>query len=573
MKIDTISVNEFSTQEEYPGYEIESNGETRLLYGPNVSGKTVTFCAVAHAILHHSMGIDVGSGSSVEIEFTDGSVLHRGQPRTTFSTERHDSESENVKDRLTEVIGHRPTLAAYFLHSNTEKLPLGQLPKEQILDVARGVTVPGVQDEIADIRSDLHDTREDLNETLEDREEKEEEIEDVDGRIQRAQQKNEVAEKVVRLGNTGELEEIRDTLERRDELTEELESLLDEQRELESDLEDAEDRLEELEHNLHEPTDLLIEAISESEACPVCETTVPRDIVEERDADGSCPLCGIERSIESYRDGFEEANQTAVEEIDDTRAEVERLEERLDEIGDEIEDVQSQKPALSELDAETRQRLEAHDRQLSAVVDAAREDRDATADRLVELREKRERLERQLDDLDDDREELRETADALRNEIAELESEARDGISEFTDTWRRVLEEMTGTIRREIDLRREQGVIVGGTPRRVYGEGKLSDAERQLLNLSFAIAVNQQADADRVALDTLIIDEPFGHFDETVREEVLEYVLADDDRQYIFTSSDEAVAATLGPDRRDTLETDNDEQWNISDFDDEKKAA
>lgn len=138
MKIERINVSEYSRTDEYPGVEARPEGETTLLYGPNVTGKTVTFCALSHAVLNQEnkhKTVKPGHGSSVGIDFTDGSQLHRGSPETTFRTDRHEAVSENVETRLYEVLGNRPILRAYFLHSKTDELPLSKFETDEILDI------------------------------------------------------------------------------------------------------------------------------------------------------------------------------------------------------------------------------------------------------------------------------------------------------------------------------------------------------------------------------------------------------------------------------------------------------
>ncbi|ERH13836.1 MAG: hypothetical protein J07HB67_00089, partial [halophilic archaeon J07HB67] len=51
MKIETINVANYSRNDEYPGIETRPDGETHLLYGPNVTGKTKTFLALSHVVL------------------------------------------------------------------------------------------------------------------------------------------------------------------------------------------------------------------------------------------------------------------------------------------------------------------------------------------------------------------------------------------------------------------------------------------------------------------------------------------------------------------------------------------
>ncbi len=124
---------------------------------------------------------------------------------------------------------------------------------------------------------------------------------------------------------------------------------------------------------------------------------------------------------------------------------------------------------------------------------------------------------------------------------------------------------MTETIRRGLDITSGGGIQVGGSSPRDYGPEDLSTSERHVLNLAFAVAVNETVDSDRAALDTIVIDEPFTHFDEDVREEVLSFVLNDDDRQYILTSADPFVSDEVSDSRQQRLER-TDVQWELGDI-------
>jgi len=562
MKIETINVANYSRNDEYPGVETRPDGETHLLYGPNVTGKTKTFLALSHAVLGSQMDTRPGKGSSVGVGFTDGSHLHRGSPKNTFETDRHDSKSENVESRMNEVLGRRPILQTYFLHSNTSELPLSRLGVDTVLDIVRSVTVPGVQDEIAEKRREMGQREDERNTVVSEQQEVDGEIEEVDSEIDSIEAERDAAENVVRLGNTGELETIRDALEEQDTAAAELDSLLAERDEVEEELQDVKSSREELQEDLHEPLSQLKSTVAEDEHCPVCEENVPRSTVDDRVDANQCPLCGLENSIEGYLGRFENLKQAAESQIDGTNERVGRLNEQLDELDEEIEAVRSDQPDLSEFDTAVRKRLEAHDRELSAVIDAARDDRDAAVDRLDQRRQQRQELSTRREELEDRRERLGNEIERLRDEISELEGEARDGISEFTETWHDLLEEMTETIRRGLDITSGGGIQVGGSSPRDYGPEDLSTSERHVLNLAFAVAVNETVDSDRAALDTIVIDEPFTHFDEDVREEVLSFVLNDDDRQYILTSADPFVSDEVSDPRQQRLER-TDVQWEL----------
>jgi DNA repair exonuclease SbcCD ATPase subunit len=572
MKIDTIQVNEFSTQEEYPGVTTEPNGETRLLYGPNVSGKTVTFSAIAHATVHDAMGFNPGAGSSIDVQFTDGTHLHRGYPETTFETGGHDTESENVQTRMDQVLGPRPILEAYFVHSDHEKLPLTAFDTERTLDLVRSVTVPDVQGKISTLREKQHERERELTTVRGKREETESRIESHNAEIEEIDSERETAEKIVRLGNTGQLEQIGDALDRRDEVAAELEELFAKREEVESKLREVSERHEDIKNALADPGSQVLDAVSD-ETCPVCEQTVPEASASERLEEGECPLCGLDRSINSYRDQFVQEKQDAHGQIDDVREQKEELEARLEELDTEIEETRSERPELSEFDAETMRRLEEHDRELAAVVAAARKERDNAKKRLDRKRNERDRTEERREEYQRREKEIGDKIRDLKTKISKRQKEARDGVEAFTQIWRNVLEEMSGTIRREIEIRSEDGVVAGGDPERVYNREKnnLSQAEEQLLNLSFVVAVNEAVDSDRAAFDTLFLDEPLARFDETVRDEVLGFILNDDTRQYIFTSSDEAVSEQVPDTMQQRLEKNDDAQWELGDL--EEKSS
>jgi len=554
MKIDRINVANYSRNDEYPGVETRPEGETHLLYGPNVTGKTMTFSAISHAILHDSMETSPGNSCSVGVEFTDESLLHRGQPKTTFETNRHDSEAENVKSRMDEVLGRRPILRAYFIHSETDQLPLSKLGIDTILDIVRSVSVPEIDDEIAEKRRERTQRDDERDEAIAEQQNVEESIEGVDRDIDSVEAERDAAEKVVRLDNTGELETIRDALEDRDEAAVKLDSLLAERDNVEEELRTAEQRHEKLQEDLHEPLNRFKQAVVEDERCPVCTESVPESKVEDRVDDGNCPLCGLETSIDEHLGEFEQAKQTAESQIDGVREEVEQLTEQLDGLDEEIEAVRSDQPDLSGFDTAVRERLEAHDREVSAVVDAARDDHEAAVDTLDQLRQKRQELSTRKEELEDRQRRLDDEIEELREEVVELEGSVQEGIERFSETWRGVLEEMTETIRRGIVITAEDGIKIGGNSDRNYDREDLSTSEMHVLNLSFAVAVNETVESNRAAMDTIVMDDPFTNLDDDVREEVVSFILNDDDRQYVFTSADPAVAERVPTTQQRRLE-------------------
>jgi energy-coupling factor transporter ATP-binding protein EcfA2 len=556
MKIDRINVADYSRNDEYPGVETRPEGETHLLYGSNVSGKTMTFSALSHAVLHNSMQTRPGNSCSVGVEFTDESLLHRGRPKTTFETNRHDSKSENVESRMNEVLGRRPILRAYFIPSRTDQLPLSRLGIDTILDIVRSVTVPEVDDKIAEKRREASQ-RENERETVTAEQQKtEKDIEAIDRDIDSVEAERDAAETVVRLGNTGELETIRDALEDQDEAAVELNSLLAERDDVEEDLRTAKQRREKLREDLHEPLDRFNQSVVEDEHCPVCIKSIPESKVDNRVDDGRCPLCGLETSIDELLEPFKKDKQTAESQIDGVREEVERLTEQLDGLDEEIEAVRSDQPDLSGFDTAVRERLEAHDREVSAVVDAARDDHEAAVDTLDQLRQKRQELSTQKEELEDRQRRLDDEIEELREEVVELEGSAQEGIERFSQTWRGVLEEMTETIRRGIVITAEDGIQIGGKSDRNYGPEDLSDSEMHVLNLAFAVAVNETVKSGRAALDTIVIDDPFTNLDNDVREEVVSFILNDDNRQYVFTSSDTAIAGRVPDSQQKRLKKD-----------------
>lgn len=565
MEIKRINVSEYSRNDEYPGLETPLDGATTLLYGSNVTGKTVTFCALSHAVVEEPMTVRPGNGASVGIGFTDGSHLHRGVPATTFTTDRHDTDSENVRARMDEVLGNRPILQTYFLHSETSELPLSKLETDEILDVVRSVTVPDLQGRIAQQQTELQECKNRQEEVTDERREVESRIEETNERIDTAETDRDEAQNVLRLDTTGELETIRNALEQQEEAADELDDLLARRQEVQEELDDAKNREEELQSKLIDPIDQVARSVEQSESCPICDETVSREDARDRIEDDRCPLCAQENSIEDYREQFDQAKRAAESEIEGVQSEKNELKEKRDELDEEIEVVREQQPELSAFDENVRRRLEDHDRELSAVVRDAREARDEAEDRLSNLRDELESLSEQRDRLAERQREVQSDIDEIRDTIGQLEGEARRGVETFTETWRRVLEEMTESIRRSLDITQE-GIRVGGDSDRTYSSEDLSTSERHVLNLAFAVAVNETVDSERAGLDTLVVDEPFTHFDDDVRPEVLSFVLEDDERQYIFTSSDPSVRDRV-PDEQCVRLEQSDVQWTLDDTD------
>jgi len=542
MKLNSFDIREFSQQEEYTNPSIEDiGGQSLLIKGENRSGKTLTFNALRYILLGDTINASPGRGSELEVEFTDGSRFYRGLPNMVYETGDEEYEAVEARRKLRERAGNQDLLEAFFLHSHIEELPLENLSPSDRLDLIRGVTDPDQQSRIW-YHSEAVERLEWVEGQAQDESRKiGETIDDLDRKVQSFESQKRKAEKIVSMGESGQLGEIQRVLSEHQELDEELQGLFKRQDGIRKQLEQKRNRRDQFRTYEREIDELISEAVNDF-VCPTCETSVSSQKAQNRLDNNQCPFCGRRTSIADLREELRAKQEDSEGMADEVQDEIDELKEEREEVEREIDRIKAEMPTLEELDGDARRRLERNEQDVQAVVEEAEEDLedvraklDAKSTQLAELENEAEILQKRIDWLE-------EAKEFAIKQVEKLQEESHSSsIVEFSEKWTEVFKTVAPSISQEIGISEEGDIFLPGTPDREYTGDDLSDSERQLLNLTFAITLCKFKSDDVTALETIVLDEPFNHLDETSTEEVLEFILEDEGRQYVFTSSNRVV--------------------------------
>lgn len=542
MKLDSFDIREFSQQEEYTDPSVENiEGQSLLIKGENRSGKTLTFNALRYVLLGDTINVSPGHGSELEVEFTDGCRFYRGLPNMVYETSDEEFEASEARRKLRERIGQRDLLEVFFIHSHIEELPLEDLSVSDRLELIRSVANPDQQSRIR-YHSKAIDQLEWLEGQVQDKSRKiGETIDDLTEKVRSFESQKRKAEKIISMGESGQLDEIKRVLSEHQELDEELQDLFKRQDGIRKQLDQKRNRRDQFLTYEKEIDELITEAVNDF-VCPTCETSVSSKKAKNRLDNNQCPFCGRRTSIADLREelrGKQEDSEGMADEIQD---EIDELKEEREEVERKIEQIKAEIPTLEELDGDARRRLNKNNQDVETAVEEAEEELEGVKEKLNTKSSQLDDLKGKADDLQTRINWLEEAKEFAIEQVEELREEGHTGsVTEFSEEWTKVFETVAPSISQEVGISKEGGIFLPGSPDREYKGDDLSDSERQLLNLTFAITLSEFRGDDITTLETIVLDEPFNHLDDTITEEVLEYILKDEERQYVLTSSNRVV--------------------------------
>jgi DNA repair exonuclease SbcCD ATPase subunit len=542
MKLDSFDIREFSQQEEYTNPSAEDvGGRSLLIKGENRSGKTLTFNALRYVLLGDTINVAPGRGSELEIGFTDGSRFYRGLPNMLYETDDGEYEAAKARTKLREKTGQKDLLDAFFLHSHIEELPIENLSAPDRLNLIRSVTDPDQQSQIR-YHSEAFERLEWMEGQTRDESRKiGETIDELRKKISSFESQERKAEKITSMGESGQLGEIQRVLSEHQELDEELQGLFKRKDGIRKQLDQKRNRRDQFRTYEKEIDELISEAVNDF-VCPTCETSVSSQKAQNRLDNNQCPFCGRRTSISDLREELRAKQEDSEGMADEIQNEIDELKEEREEVEREIERLKAEMPTLEELDGDARRRLNTHDQDVQAVVEAAEEELEDVRPKLDDRSTQLAHLENEMEVLQERIDWLVESKEFAVEQVEELREESHsNSVVEFSKEWTETFETVTPSISQEIGISEDGGIFLPGTPDREYEGDDLSDSERQLLNLTFAITLSKFTEDNSAPLETIVLDEPFNHLDETSTEEVLEYLLEDGGRQYVFTSSNRVV--------------------------------
>lgn len=550
MRLDSIEIRRFSRQEEYTsGKNPEKeniNGENLLIKGENRSGKTLTFNALRYAILGDPIGMSPGRGNAVEIGFTDGGRFFRGHPKALYEKgdgeEGDEIEAGEAQDAFRDDTGPVDILENFFLHSRIEMLPLENLLEKDRLDLIRRITNPKHQMLIKRHSEAFEHLDLWVAEDEHRLDQLEDHIDEVRSRVNSFESQERREQSVIDMGESGQLNEILQVLNEHQELEQRLDELFKRQEGIRQELQQLSNRQDRARSYEKEVNELIKDAVADF-VCPACRSSVTGPEAETRLDNNRCPFCYRKKSIKELQTELEDKKESTEGLADELQDEIDELKEEREEIWEEIERVRSQQPELTDFKPHTKRRLDEYDGDIQAVVDEAEDEIQKVREKLEQRRTELEELESEKDALEERLEELKESKDFALGTFEEYEDKSfNEAIEEFAEDWTSVLKAISTDIGQQIWITDEGEIYLPGSPSdRAYSGEELSESERKLLNISFAITLQNYVNGELVPLNTIVLDEPSNHLDPANTEDLLDYMMQDDERQYVFTSSNEDI--------------------------------
>lgn len=549
MEIKEIDIDTFAGSNRYGTPRLEPRNETLVVHGKNRTGKSLTFSAIGYGVIGESWDKSVGRNACVETTLSDGTEYEANRNGHELRTPgKRSFESQRARDEREERICGKPFREYLFLPSQVAKLPLLGKSESDVLETVREAVAPDKYEEIDELRGGRNQKLDQADGLREKKSDLEDRLTEYPPAIETRGEQIEREERIVELHDDGHLEGIRETLADHAELDEQLQVAYDEREELTEELQNLRYRREHLEgESTAEPS-----AKEFDLDCPACGGTVTKETAQERIGSGCCPLCARGTNFDTLLLTVDDDD--SVEELDDQIAEVEA---ELQAVNERIERLQSEQPGLGELDDEVLRRLNRRNRNVERVVEAARSKIEDLEDEVAQLEDQQEQDEARIEELSEKIENKTEQAEELEDKFESIQREIRDRVVDFQDRWTENFRRMCPSLAVGIALNDNDGVSIAGDPDRNLhtDDDQSSDAEKQLLCLSFGVTLHQTL-GDGLPLDTFVLDEPFDHLDAGATQELLSFVTEDDDRQYIFTTSDDTVVEAFPEDQRRELEED-----------------
>lgn len=565
MKVHGFKIEKFARPELTSGGTLGLQGVSEgnvLIRGENQSGKTHTFNALLYSLLGETIALQRGHGNAVELQLSDDLEIFRGEPGKTVHSEGQKFGPNEAEDVIRSSVGSRDLIHTHFLHSRLSELPLERLSQSQRVSRVLDATSDNLNDQIIELEEQVEELKAEIERKEAERNSKERDRRRRQRQLSDIRSQQEKWSTVEELAESGRLAEISEALQRDPELERQIDELNSEKRSLITDIREKQNektRAKELEEETRE---IIIKALEEF-ICPVCEERVNRGEADSRLDDQRCPFCNQSTDIrETFRHLRTEKEQSEgkLEEID---RELQELRERKDEVESEIQSLKEERPEIADLNSYAIDQLKDRDHDIESVHTKAKEERTEAEEALEEYSEKLENIEEEITELNEDISGLEEEQKSKQARIEQLENEdVSTKLTDFEEAWNHHYQQIAPQVAEDIHLQRNGEIVLindDGRRREYDRRGDLADAEVVLLNISFAISLNQIA-LDRGSIDweTIVLDEPFARLDRGLKEDAVDH-LRNLDTQFILTSSDEYIwqefnqAATLSLQRQSKL--------------------
>jgi DNA repair exonuclease SbcCD ATPase subunit len=538
MKISRLEVENFAIEESPVIHEKSVEGKDLLLFGGNRSGKTLTFNAILYGLYGRSgtFGVTPGQKSQVNIHFDNSHAILRDRSHKYETQNGSFAAEEGVKAN----IGPEEYVRLQFIPSNPSSQPISSLSKDELLDRVRGILSAENQSEIKlhrrasaelELLGEIRRRGEDRPSLRELREE----LQSLP--ISSTQNRIEDIEELQGLISSGDIESIRDRLQKQDQVAKRLDELYDRRRSLEQNLKEKRRELNDASRYTQEVSDLIIDAIEEF-TCPVCGKLVEEKTARNR-LPNRCPQCGRDRDISELRESLQDKVEGADGRIEELKEDIVDLEEELSEVKADISELQESEPELNELNQFVRTALKQAEYDTDNLRETTQEELEQRRSDLEEF----ERLQGELQSELERREELLDSIDnslaSAKNRVEELEENAFEEIREkFTNRVSEVYQEIAPDLGTEVGLTSGGKLEFPGTGSegiRTYD--RLSSGEKRLVNLAFAITMAEFAKEQENThnWEVLILDEPLTNLESDIQDAAARY-LRESEFQCIMTS-------------------------------------
>lgn len=561
MKIDSIEINSFS-REEYTANQTPEkkglDGESLLIKGPNKSGKSLTFAAIAHVILDGESPLDVaiGRGNDVTVGFTDKSKMYRGPPRRQYVVMEEDNgehveklyPKDEADEKLRANIGAVDIAKNHFLPSETHLLPLERVSGSDRTDVVQSAINRSAKLELEKKKAELKELRkkktrlkDSLQPLSKDKSRRSNQV------GQHESQKSDWGT-IVELSESGRLREIQDRLNEKSEIQDQLNQLSKRERGLSRKITSKEKEIKALQRYQNSVEDIIAEAITEF-VCPVCDGKVDTDTAKRRMSNGDCPFCDEERPAAQVKQSVREQKIETKGRPGKLSTEIAEHKTERSEVQSKLADLEKDLPVISELNTLAVNELEKTD-SVEELEEKATVELEKVSEKLEEYREYLARIESEIEEVESQVKRIEERQEKVENRMQELKDRSfEDKFSTFQDTLNHHFSNIGGEVGEAsaIRLDEESGKITllseDLEPRKYHRRSELSGSEIQLLNISFVLALNDHAtESGALNWEVLLLDEPFSDLDNEITGAALDYLL-ELPQQIILTSSHDEVTS------------------------------
>lgn len=547
MRIEGLEIRDFAKPEytqEGP-LEVSNIDGDLLIKGPNQSGKTLTFNAIHYVILGETIDLRAGHGNHVEVDFQDGSTFQRREVERRYHKKSGDElTADEAGGALIDRLGMPDAIKRQFIHSHIDRLPLEVLSPSRLIDLILTVSDTALKEELEEKEDSLDDLEETIQQVNDEIDSLKRERDRRSRQVQELQSQRKRWEKVLDLIQDNRLSEISETLKEQPGVEKELTELNKERRGIRQEIAENRNELNLVADYENDFEDIVAEAMKEF-ICPVCDERVGSENAAQRLNDGNCPFCDKERSLDGLEQYIDERRQDNSGRSDELENQIDDLQKRIEEIDSRIKELEQDQSDIADLNETAVNKLDEYNHNIAEIQSEAVAELDELESTLDEYQSKLTALENEIEEATAKRDQLEDQVNELRSNISSLkDDQASKKIDDFAQRWNSHYRSGVPELALEFDLTDQGRIRLPDSEDgvRYYNRrGDLSDAEVMLLNITFAVSLNEIIQDSGVSdWDILVFDEPFARLDEGNKHDTIEY-LNGLEQQVMITSSEASV--------------------------------